>query len=208
VIRLLIVEDHPAVAEGLAALLEGEPEVELVGTVIDPAQAAESIDRLAPEIVLCDIMFGGRRAGLDLLAGHGSGKPAFIMFSAFGYPDYYVTALERGAAGYLLKMATIGEIMAAIRAVADGGRAFPADAMRMARSARRRPTPRQSEIIQLVAAGRTNDDIAATLAIHIKTVEGQLRRLFDRYDVTNRTELVMVAERQGWIAVPDEPPEM
>ncbi len=203
VIRLIIVEDHLAVAEGLAALVRSEPDVELIGTASDASSAAELIKRTDPDVVLCDVMLGEDRAGLQLLKEHaGRPRPAFIMFSAYGYPDYYVTALESGAAGYLLKMATIGEVMGAVRTVAAGGKAFPTAVLRGARGARRRPTPRQQEIISLVADGRTNEEIAEALAIHVKTVEGQLRRLFDRHDVANRTELVRVAEREGWIAGP------
>jgi DNA-binding NarL/FixJ family response regulator len=99
-------------------------------------------------------------------------------------------------------MATIGEVMGAVRTVASGGRAFPGDVLRGARRARRRPTPRQREIIALVADGKTNEEIASALSIHVKTVEGQLRRVFDRYDVANRTELARVAEHEGWISGP------
>jgi DNA-binding NarL/FixJ family response regulator len=202
-IRLVIVEDHLAVAEGLAALVRSEPDVELVDTASDAHSAAELIERTDPDVVLCDVMLGDDRGGLGLLKEHaGRSRPAFIMFSAFGYPDYYVTALENGAAGYLLKMATIGEVMGAVRTVAAGGKAFPVAVLRGARRARRRPTPRQQQIITLVADGRTNEEIAEALAIHVKTVEGQLRRLFDRHDVANRTELVRVAEREGWVAGP------
>jgi DNA-binding NarL/FixJ family response regulator len=203
VIRLVIVEDHPAIAEGLGALLRGESDVELIGTAGDVDTAAALIDRTIPDIVLCDVVLGGDRSGLGLLTQFGGKrKPAFIMFSAYGYPDYYLTALEHGAAGYLLKMATISEVMGAVRTVAGGGKAFPTEILRTMRRARRRPTPRQREIISLVADGRTNDEIAERLTIHVKTVEGQLRRLFDRYDVANRTELVRVAEHEGWIAAP------
>jgi DNA-binding NarL/FixJ family response regulator len=203
VIRLVIVEDHPAIAEGLGALLRGESDVELIGTAGDVEAAAALIDRTIPDIVLCDVVLGGERDGLRLLSDFGGRrKPAFIMFSAYGYPDYYLTALEHGAAGYLLKMATISEVMGAVRTVAGGGKAFPTEIVRSMRRARRRPTPRQREIITLVADGRTNDEIAQRLAIHVKTVEGQLRRLFDRYDVANRTELVRVAEHEGWITAP------
>ena len=114
-IRLVIVEDHPAIAEGLAALLQSEADVELIGTAGDAATASDLITRTLPDIVLCDVVLGGERTGLRLLKDHaGSRKPAFIMFSAYGYPDYYVTALEQGASGYLLKMATIGEVMGAV----------------------------------------------------------------------------------------------
>jgi DNA-binding NarL/FixJ family response regulator len=209
VIRLVIVEDHPAIAEGLAALVQGERDVVFLGSAGDAVSGSELIRRTNPDIVLCDVVLGGERAGLRLLQEHaGRPKPAFIMFSAYGYPDYYVTALERGAAGYLLKMATISEVMGAVRTVANGGRAFPSEVLQGLRRARRRPTPRQREVIALVADGRTNEEIAGALAIHVKTVEGQLRRLFDRYDVANRTELVRVAEREGWITglEPEMPP--
>jgi DNA-binding NarL/FixJ family response regulator len=202
-IRLVIVEDHPALAEGLAALVRGESDVELIGVAGDRAAAAELITGKRPDVVLCDVVLDGERAGLRLLNElSGRPAPAFIMFSAYGYPDYYVTALEQGAAGYLLKMATIGEVMGAVRTVASGGRAFPSDVLRGARRARRRPTPRQREIIVLVADGKTNEEIATALSIHVKTVEGQLRRVFDRYDVGNRTELARVAEHEGWIGGP------
>ena len=202
-IRLVIVEDHPALADGLAALVAGEPDVELLGVAGDPSTATELISRTRPDVVLCDVVLEGERAGLRLLTDlAGRPGPAFIMFSAYGYPDYYVTALEHGAAGYLLKMATIGEVMDAVRTVASGGRAFPSDVLRGARSARRRPTPRQREIIALVADGKTNEEIADALSIRVKTVEGQLRRAFDRYDVANRTELARVAEHEGWVGGP------
>ena len=202
-IRLVIVEDHPALAEGLAALVQGESDVELIGVAGDRAAATELIRRKRPDVVLCDVVLDGERDGLGLLKElAGRPAPAFIMFSAYGYPDYYVSALEDGAAGYLMKMATIGEVMGAVRAVASGGRAFPSDILRGARRARRRPTPRQREIIALVADGKTNEEIAAALSIHVKTVEGQLRRVFDRYDVANRTELARVAEHEGWVGTP------
>jgi DNA-binding NarL/FixJ family response regulator len=202
-IRLVIVEDHPALAEGLAALVRGESDVDLIGVAGDREAAADLITGKRPDVVLCDVVLNGERSGLRLLKElSGRPAPAFIMFSAYGYPDYYVTALEQGAAGYLLKMATIGEVMGAVRTVASGGRAFPTDVLRGARRARRRPTPRQREIIALVADGKTNEEIAAALSIHVKTVEGQLRRVFDRYDVANRTELARVAEREGWIGGP------
>jgi DNA-binding NarL/FixJ family response regulator len=202
-IRLVIVEDHPALAEGLAALVRGESDVELIGVAGDGDSAADMITNNRPDVVLCDVVLDGERSGLRLLKElAGKPAPAFIMFSAYGYPDYYVTALEQGAAGYLLKMATIGEVMGAVRTVASGGRAFPSDILRGARRARRRPTPRQREIIALVADGKTNEEIASALSIHVKTVEGQLRRVFDRYDVANRTELARVAEREGWISGP------
>jgi DNA-binding NarL/FixJ family response regulator len=198
-IRLAIVEDHPAIAEGLTALLRAEPDVTVVGTAGDCDAADRLIAAQAPDIVLCDIRLSGTMDGLDLLARHTPG-PAFIMLSAYSYPSYYVAAVEHGARGYLSKMAAIGQILTAVRTVAAGGTAFPDDVKRAVRTALRPPTPREAQILALVAEGIGNAEIAERLSLRVKTVESQLRRMFDRYDVTSRTSLVRVAQRQGWIA--------
>jgi len=142
--------------------------------------------------------------GLEILARHMPG-PAFIMLSAYTYPSYYVAAVERGAKGYLSKMASIEQILKAVRTVAAGGTAFTDDARRAVRTAPRPPTPREAQILALVAEGLGNAEIAERLLLRLKTVESQLRRMFDRYDVTSRTSLVRVAQRQGWIEGTTDP---
>jgi DNA-binding NarL/FixJ family response regulator len=198
VIRLAIIEDHPAISEGLTALLRGEPDVTVVGIARDSVAADRLIATQAPEVILCDIRLAGTVDGLELMANHTPG-PAFIMLSAYSYPSYYAAAVEHGAKGYLSKMATIDQILAAVRTVAAGGTAFTADVRRAARTALRPPTPRESQILALVAEGAANSEIAERLSLRVKTVESQLRRMFDRYDVASRTSLVRVAQRQGWI---------
>ena len=197
-IRLAIIEDHPAIAEGLAALLKGEADLTVVGTARDSGTADRLIEAQTPDVILCDIPLAGDVDGLAVLAGHKTG-PAFIMLSAYSYPSYYVAAFEHGAKGFLSKMATIDQIVAAVRKVAAGGTAFPDDVRRAVRLALRPPTPRESQILDLVAEGLSNAEIADRLTLRVKTVESQLRRMFDRYDVTSRTSLVRVAQRQGWI---------
>jgi DNA-binding NarL/FixJ family response regulator len=185
VIRLAIIEDHPAIAEGLTALMRGELDVTVVGTAQDGVGADRLIEAQSPDVILCDIRLSGTVDGLEILARHTHG-PAFIMLSAYSYPSYYVDAVEHGAKGYLSKMATIEQILTAVRTVAAGGTAFPDGVRRAVRTALRPPTPREAQIAEL-------------LALRVKTVESQLRRMFDRYDVTSRTSLVRVAQRQGWI---------
>jgi DNA-binding NarL/FixJ family response regulator len=198
VIRLAIVEDHPAIAEGLTALVGQEVDVTVVGTARDGASADRLIDDTAPDVVLCDIRLAGAVSGLDVLS-HNTPGPAFIMLSAYSYPSYYAAAVDRGAKGFVSKMATIEQILKAVRAVAAGGTAFPDAVRRAARTALRPPTPREAQILRLVADGRSNAEIAAGLSLQVKTVESQLRRMFDRYDVPSRTSLVHVAQGQGWI---------
>jgi two-component system NarL family response regulator len=196
-VRVAIVEDHPAIADGLAALIKGSPDVTVVGTARDIRSATTLIEQASPDIVLCDIRLAEAGDGFELVGQHGSG-PAFIILSAYWYPSYHVRAIELGARGYLSKMATIEEIISAIKNVATGGTAFPSAARRAASDALRVPTPRELEILALVAEGLSNAEIAERLSLRVKTVESQLRRLFDRYDVTSRTALVRLAARQGW----------
>jgi DNA-binding NarL/FixJ family response regulator len=198
VIRLAIIEDHPAIAEGLTVLLGSGPDVTVVGAARDGAAAERLIETQSPDVVLCDIRLTGTVDGLEILARHATG-PAFIMLSAYSHPSYYVAAVEHGAKGFLSKMATIEQILTAVRTVAAGGTAFPAAVSRAVRTALRPPTPREAQILALVAEGQGNAEIAERLSLRVKTVESQLRRMFDRYDVTSRTSLVRVAQRQGWI---------
>jgi len=198
-IRLAIVEDHPALADGLAALLRGSPDVEVVGTAPDVTEATALLERESPDIVLCDIRLAQGDDGFDLVRRFAP-DPAFIMLTVASRPSYHARAVDLGARGYLSKMASVDQILDAIRTVAAGGSAYPSDARRSAKDALRIPTQRELEILALVAEGDSNVEIAERLSLRVKTVESQLRRLFDRYDVTSRTALARLAIRQGWIA--------
>ena len=197
-IRLAIVEDHPAIAEGLTALIQAaSSDVTVVGTARDVRSASMLIAQESPDVVLCDIRLSDAGDGFELVRRHRTG-PRFIILSAYWYPSYHVRALELGARGYLSKMTTVDQILSAVKTVAAGGTAFPAAARRAASDALRVPTPRELEILAVVAEGVSNAEIAERLSLRVKTVESQLRRLFDRYDVTSRTALVRLAARQGW----------
>jgi DNA-binding NarL/FixJ family response regulator len=197
-IRVAIVEDHPAIADGRAALIQGSSGVTVVGTARDARTASTLIEHQSPDVVLCDIRLSEAGDGLDLVQRF-RGGPAFIILSAYWYPSYHVRAVELGAKGYLSKMATVDQILRAVETVAAGGTAFPVAARKAASGALRVPTPRELEILELVAEGLSNAEIAEQLSLRVKTVESQLRRLFDRYDVASRTALVRLAARQGWI---------
>jgi DNA-binding NarL/FixJ family response regulator len=122
-----------------------------------------------------------------------------LLLSGFEQPSLIRAAVDRGAAGFLSKAADLPEIVAAIRAVAAGGTAFSAAALRTSRTARRRPSDRELEVIRLVMEGATNAEIATTLGLSEKTVESHLRRLFDRYGLLSRTELAVIAIDEGWV---------
>jgi len=198
VIRLLVVDEHPVVAEGIRAILNEEPDF-WVEAVTDAGAANAALDARHHDIVICEIRLHGRNAGLDLLRLRGQDGSAFIMFSGYRFPSCYDEAVRQGAAGFLSKTATRDRIVHSIRLVARGGRAIPTDVLNGARDARRRPAPRELEIVALVAIGATNAEIAHRLRIRMPTVEGVLRRLFNRYSIPNRTALARLAHQEGWL---------
>jgi DNA-binding NarL/FixJ family response regulator len=197
-IRLLVVDEHPVVCEGIRAMLAGEPDV-WVDTVTDVDAANAALDGQAYDVVICEIRLQGRNAGPHLLRHRRKDGLAFIMFSAHSIPSCYVEVVEHGAAGFLPKTATRDTIIRSIRTVAHGGTAISMDALHGSRAARRRPAPRELEIVALVAAGATNAEVACRLLIGLPTVEGVLRRLFRRYSVPNRTALARLAYSEGWL---------
>ncbi len=210
-IRIGIVDDHPVVGEGTAAILRAQPDLEVVDVVpsLDAADDAGLFEGDRVDVVLLDIRLG-TDSGLRALAPRpgegeivaptaGGPRPAVIVLTAYDYPQYADAALRLGAAGFVLKTAPIPELVDAIRRVAAGGLAF---AVRPTGAGVTRLSPREYDVVRLVADGRTNDEIGASLGIGSKTVETHLARLFERLGVASRTELAMRAMREGILDVP------
>ncbi len=203
-VRVGIVDDHPVVGEGMAAVLRTQPGLEIVGVAVslDAARRAGLTDAAAVDVLLLDIRLG-TDSGLRLLseaAIRGNAPlPAVIVLTAYDYPQYAEAALSLGAAGFVLKTAPLTELVEAIRRVAAGGLAF---AVRPRTSGRVRLTAREHEVVRLVADGRSNDEIGATLRIGSKTVETHLSRVFERFGISSRAELAARAVREGWLDVP------
>ncbi len=215
-IRLAVVDDHPAIAAAIGAAIRDRADIELVGSVTRAVDAADLVARTDPDILLCDLWLDGEAAGLDVLAtfagpaptsGPGSGsspsgssrRPRVLVLSGFDQPSFLRAAFEGGAAGYVSKASPVEDIVDAVLAVARGETRFPAVTLRALRDAPRRPSARELGAIRLLARGASNDEIAVGLGISIKTVESHLRRLFGRYGVLSRTELAMLAVREGWL---------
>lgn len=195
-IRVAIVDDHPVVREGTAALLGAQPGLRMVGTAASLEGAASFLDPAAVDVLLLDIRLGSD-SGLALLAGDAP-KPAIVVLTAYDYPQYAAAARRLGASGFVVKTAPVAELVEAIRCAAAGGEAFGCGPDRSVAAL----TRRELEVVRLVADGRSNDEIGATLGITTKTVEGHLRRLFERLAVQSRTELATRAVREGWLEVP------
>ena len=196
-IRLAIVDDHPVVREGTAALLAGQPDLEIAGTAGTLPDAMPLLDETKVDVLLLDIRMGdasGLRLLSDVAASRaGSGLPAIVVLTAYDYPQYAEAALRLGASGYVLKTAPIGELVDAIRRAAAGGLAFSIRPRGADLSAR------ELDVVRQVVDGRSNDEIATALGITPKTVETHLRRLFERFDLASRTELATKALREGWL---------
>lgn len=204
------------VGEGTAAILRAEPDIEVVTVApsLETAESAGLFDAARVDVVLLDIRLGtdsGLRAltsgpvGASEAGGSGGdsgerpARPAIIVLTAYDYPQYADAALRLGAAGFVLKTAPLPELVDAIRRVAAGGLAF---AVRPTKAGLARLSPREHDVVRLVADGRTNDEIGSALQIGSKTVETHLARLFERLGVASRTELAMRAVREGWLDVP------
>ena len=202
-IRVAIVDDHPVLREGTAALLSAQPGLEVVGVASTTEEAVQLIERDAVDVVLLDIRLG-TDSGLRLLSDGGEdrhgARPAIVVLTSYDYPQYAEAALRLGASGFVLKTAPISELLDAIRRAAAGGLAF---AIRpTGRGSIARLSQRELDVVRHVVDGRSNDEIGARLGIGAKTVESHLRRLFERLDIASRTELATRALREGWLDVP------
>jgi DNA-binding NarL/FixJ family response regulator len=201
-VRVLLVDDHPAVLDAVSRAVTAADDLSLAGTArsLEEARAALAAGAGEIDVVVSDVQLAGEAEGLRLLDGLAPDGPAFLLLSSFDQPPLIRTAFDRGAAGYLIKTSEVREILDAVRIVAGGGTAFSAAMLRAIRSAPRRPSDREIEVLGLLCAGASNDEIGVRLGVTEKTVESHLRRLFDRYGVLSRTELAVLALREGWVA--------
>lgn len=218
-IRLVIADDHPVVRAGLRALLDHEDGLTVVGEASTPDEAVALAERENPDVVLMDLQFGPAAGGTGAGTGAGAsgtvatGADATRRIRALDAPPYVLVltnydtdgdilgAVEAGASGYLLKDAPPRELIAAVRAAASGESALaPAIAGRLLdrmRSPQVSLSKREIEVLSLVAAGRSNSEIAADLVVSETTVKSHLVHIFSKLDVASRTAAVSVARNLG-----------
>lgn len=194
-IRVGVVDDHAVVRDGTAALLEREPDIEIVG-VADSLESATGLLALKPDVLIVDIRLGEQNGFAFVREVKDAGGPAVVILSAFDYPQYIDAALRFGASGYVLKTDPFGNLVNAIRQVAAGGIAY---SVLPTRADHHSLSVREGEVVALIVEGRSNDEIGARLGISAKTVESHLTRIYERVHVTSRTELATRAVREGWI---------
>lgn len=199
-IRIVIAEDQSLVLGALAALLEIEGDIEVVGRAADGREALELIEEHRPDLVLADIEMP-RMTGLELaaeLTRRGSPTRTLIV-TTFARPGYLRRALEAGASGYLLKDSPAEELAGAVRGVVAGGRAIdPA----LAAEAWTEPDPltdRQRQVVRLAGEGLSTQKIAAELNLSEGTVRNYLSEAIGKLGAENRVEAARIAREKGWL---------
>jgi DNA-binding NarL/FixJ family response regulator len=194
-IRVLVVDDHPLFRDGLAGLLATVDDVEVVGAVDDGQTAVRQSAELAPDVVLMDLNMPGL-PGLEAIRRIVAQRPApaVLVLTMVDDDDTVTAALQVGARGYLLKGAVQEEVLAALRTVAGGGVVFGAGAAQRVLSGQRRIgelTPREAEVLALVADGRSNAEIARTLGLSLKTVQNHVSNVLTKLQVRDRTQAAL-----------------
>jgi two-component system, NarL family, response regulator LiaR len=206
-IRILVVDDHAVVREGLRAFLELQEEFEVVGEAGDGAEAVELAERLRPDVVLMDLVMPGLD-GVGAMQRLRERLPSsrVIVLTSFAEDDRLLPAIQAGAAGYLFKNAQPSELARAVRA-AHAGEALldPAVAARLVDAIAQAPgtepseqlTPREREVLELIGRGLSNKLIARELEIAEKTVKAHVGHLLAKLGVTDRTQAALYAVRAG-----------
>ncbi len=209
-LRVVLVDDHPVVRAGLRAVLESGGAIAVAAEAEDAGQALAAVDRLAglgegPDVVVMDIELGEGPSGIeatrDLVARH-PGLPV-LMVTTYSSSADVQAALQAGAVGYLLKDASPADLRDAVGRAAQGMAVLPAEIARRAlggaRGLAESLSPREVEILELLATGRTNQQLAAALFISQSTVKTHLNHIFGKLGVATRTEAVSAARTQGII---------
>lgn len=196
-IRVLVVDDHPLFRTGLAGLLATVPDVEVVGEAGDGAEAVSRALSLRPDVVLMDLNLPGT-PGLEATRRIVSSAPgcAVLVLTMVADDTSVVAALRIGARGYLLKEAGQDEVLTAIRTVASGGAVFgPGVAARLLDRPATGPalTPREAEVLALLARGSSNPEIARELGVSLKTVQNHVSAVLAKLQVRDRTQAALRA---------------
>ncbi|MHA6624173.1 response regulator [Pseudonocardia sichuanensis] len=215
-IRVLVADDQAMVRAGLAALLDAEPDLAVVGEAADGVQAVTAVRALRPDVVLMDVRMpelDGLAAARTLLADGAVHRPRIVMLTTFDVDDYVYEALRAGVSGFLLKDATPEVLAEAVRVAAAGDALLaPSITRRMIeRFAARRPatrrdaqrlaglTARERDVLRLIARGLSNAEVAADLVIAEETVKSHVGRLFAKLALRDRAQAVVFAYESGLV---------
>ncbi len=207
-IRIMIVDDHPVVRAGLVSMLTTQPGINVVGSASSGLEALALLDKIAPDVILPDVILMDLRmpgmTGLEAIRRINARQdpPRIIVLTSFDTDEDIYQSVGAGAHGYVLKDAPQDRLLEAINVVHARGRYFPADiASRLTeRMARSNLTPREHEVLQLVAKGLTNKQIGLAIGISDNTARNHVNSIIEKLEVSDRTEAATIAMRQGLIS--------
>ena len=201
-IRILVVDDHPVLRDGVAAILDNQADMMMVGEARDGSEAVERYRALRPDVTLMDLQMPGMN-GVDAIVAIRAEHPGarIIVLTTYAGDVQAVRALKAGATGYLLKSGLRTELIEAIRNVHRGQRHLHRDiadeiALHVIDEAL---TEREIAVLRLVSIGKANKQVASELGLSEETVKGHLKSIFSKLDVADRTHAVTVAARRGII---------
>ena len=201
-VSVVIVDDHPVVRDGLQAMLATERDIQVVGEAGNAAEALVTIAKLRPDVVVMDLMLPDMD-GSEVIRriNSVSSDTRFIVLTSLAGDEEIYRALEAGSRGYLFKDMARKELVVAIRAVHRGQRYIPAQVgSKIAESLPRMDlTYRELEVLQLVAAGLQNKQIAAKLDLGESTINSHVRHILEKLNASDRTQAVTIALRRGII---------
>ena len=205
-IRVLLVDDHAIVREGLRTLLSEEPEIAVVGEAANGAEAVALTQALRPDVILMDLVMP-EMDGIEAMRGIRDVSPAsrVLVLTSFGDNQHVRDAIQAGAVGYLLKDVLKADLLQAIRAAAQGQPMLHPEAQRQlmrqvitpVRSLLDDLTPRECDVLRLIVCGQNNKEIAATLHVAEGTVKGHVSAILSKLGVADRTQAALYAVKHG-----------
>ena len=206
--RLVLIEDHQALREGLELLL-GREGCEVVGTAGTAAEGHDLIERLEPDVSLVDIRLG-EESGIELTRAVLQADPSrrIVLYTGSSDVELLISGLDSGASGYALKEGTPNELTGALETVADGGtyvdpRLRPALLSRQATQRMPSLSKREREIMDLLSQGLTGEDVAERLVLSSETVKTHIRNAMGKLEANTRVHAVAIALREGYISGPE-----
>jgi DNA-binding NarL/FixJ family response regulator len=217
--RVLVADDHTIVRQGLRSILESESDMKVVGEAADGREAVRKAVVLAPDVVVMDVSMP-RMNGLEATARilKENQRVRVLALTMHNSEEYVYSLLKAGARGYLLKESAAAELVEAIRAVQGGGTYLhPSISVKVVNEYLKRPHPgtrpgrddvltaREREVLQLIAEGNTNKEIAGQLMLSVKTIENHRTRIMDKLEIHNVAGLTRYAISRGMVAVGPRP---